>query len=422
MTVQVPSIVFFFAVLSLTVIDRKRLNSIITPFSITAWPFAIIILLVNFVLIYFDFPSISLRSQLFILLNIVLLWLTGFLISFFYNINHSDKNRTIYSNVFKEFARFDLFLILISLIISIIALNHAYTILQKYGGLSFLGDQRFEEMIGVGPVAHLIQVGKVCFLLLLFIFRNSKHKILIIIALIGLFFAIASIQVKYHLIWLFIFGFVFQNLDKPPKWQLKNIILIALILFLIMNMFWISLTLAWGTFDIQDRLIWEFLIKQFLNYFVTGPICLDKWLDWNSIKPDWTLLLVFINFYYVIIGNPIRINAVPYVSNGFLETAPGLYGNVGTSYGVYYMIGGVPLTVLMTILVGVISYVVFFQSRKRNSPLLLYFNMLFLTLAMLTFFVQYFTLLSLYEMTAIFIFFIIVFQLINTVINLKQGQ
>jgi len=332
LSLQIPSIAFFFAVFTLTAIDKKRLNSFLTPFSITAWPFAIIIILVNFVLIYFDFPAITLRVQLFVLLNIFILWLTGFLISFFQNRDILSESKVKFSDVFKDFARFDLFLVVLSLAISVIAINHTYTLLQKYGGLSFFGDKRFEEMILAGPVAHLIQVGKVFFLLLLFKFRNSKHKILVIIALIALFVAIASIQVKYHLLWLFIFGFIYQNLDKPPRIQFKNIVIIALLLFLLMNMFWIALTFAWGTFDVQDRLIWEFLLKQFLNYFVTGPICLDKWMDWNGIKPDWTLLLVFINFYYVIIGNPMRINAVPYVSNGFLETAPGLYGNVGTSY------------------------------------------------------------------------------------------
>ena len=412
---QLTSVAFFISVLLFTVFDRNRLNTLLTPFTITAWPFVVIILSVNFVLIHIQFPPVTLRVQLFILSNLILLWAVGFIISYLFKKNDYKLNRVNYSQVFKEFVRFDLFLIALSMILVFVILNHTYTLLQKYGGWSFIGDQRFEEMIIVGPVAHLVQVAKVCFLLLFFLYKKSKHKILIIITLTGLFLAIASIQVKYHLIWMLIFGFLYNTLDKSPRRQLRSIIWIALMLFLLMNMFWITLTLAWGTFDVENAGIWEFLGKQFLNYFVSGTISLDQWLNWPGIKPDWTLLLVFINVYYVLMGYPNRIEAVPYVSNGFLETAPGIYGNVGTSYGVYYLIGGFSLTYVMTLAVGIISYIIFYKSRTEGKPILLYINMLLLTMALLSFFVQYFTLLSLYEMTAILIFFIFIFKFINSV-------
>jgi len=47
------------------------------------------------------------------------------------------------------------------------------------------------------------------------------------------------------------------------------------------------------------------------------------------------------------------------------------------------------------------------------TPYLLFFNMISMTLGSLTFFVQYFTLLSLYEMVFIFIIFIVIFQVLN---------
>jgi hypothetical protein len=416
---QLTSVAFFISVLSLTVFDRKRLNTLLTPFTITAWPFVVIILSVNFALIHIQFPPVTIRVQLFILSNLILLWAVGFIISYLYKVNDYKSNRVNYSQVFKEFVRFDLFLISLSMILVIVILNHTYTLLQKYGGWSFIGDQRFEEMIIVGPVAHLVQVAKVCFLFLFFLYKKSKHKILIIITLAGLFLAIASIQVKYHLIWMLIFGFLYNTLDKSPRRQMRSIIWIAIILFLLMNMFWITLTLAWGTFDVENPGIWEFLGKQFLNYFVSGTISLDQWLNWPGIKPDWTLFIVFMNIYYVIMGYNYRITFVPYVTHGFLETAPGVYGNVGTSYGVYYLIGGIPLTYAVTVGLGFITYIIFYKSRQRGTPILLYLNMLFLTLSLLSFFGQYFTLLSLYEMTAIFLIFIFIFKIINSVYETK---
>jgi oligosaccharide repeat unit polymerase len=401
------------SVLSLTIFDKNRLNSILTPFTVTAWPFVIIILTVNFLLLNFDFPPVTLRAQIFILLNIFLLWIIGYILSFFNLKYESNENRVIYSEVFKPFARFDIFILILSQIFVIIILYSSYQLIQQFGGWAFIADDRYEEMMSIGPVAHVVQLARVCFLLLLFVYKHSKHKALIILSLFSLFIAIASIQVKYHIIWLFIIGFLYINSDKKPSRQFRNVAILGLILVLLMNMFWIVLTLAWGTFDVENEIVWEFFLKQFLNYFVSAPICLDRWLDWSNIQPDWTILLVFQNMYYVIMGMPYRLNAVDYVNYGFLETVPGISSNVGTSYGVYYLIGGMPFTIFMTILISFFSYIVYFQSRRRRSPIILYFNLLMLTLGVLSFFVQYFTLFSLYELTAFFMIFIAILNIIN---------
>ena len=78
--------------------------------------------------------------------------------------------------------------------------------------------------------------------------------------------------------------------------------------------------------------MWNFFFTQFMNYLVTGPILLDRWIDLANIKPDWSLFIVFINFTNLIMGKTAMLNAVPYVSHGFMETAPGLTFNIGTSY------------------------------------------------------------------------------------------
>ncbi len=79
MTVQIPSLVFFMAILALTIIDARRLNTIITPFTVTAWPFAIISLVTNFILGYLRFPPMTMRVHLFVLVNLVIIWLIGYI-------------------------------------------------------------------------------------------------------------------------------------------------------------------------------------------------------------------------------------------------------------------------------------------------------------------------------------------------------
>jgi len=415
MTIQLPSLIFFLTILSLTIVDAKRLNTIITPFSVAAWPFVIISLSVNFMLGALKFPPVTIRAHFFILLNLIIIWLVGFIVSHFLKTEHiSDSVSDIY-DIFKPFVKYQYVLMIISVVSIIIVLFRVYDLIRQYGGWWFFGDKRYEQMIIVGPAAHVVQLAKACFLLLFFIYKHSNRKIWIIFTFLGLGIAIASIQVKYHLIWLLIIAFLYLNLPRSPSKQLKGIARIGLLVLVVMNIFWISLTFAWGTFSIQSKGIWNYLVNNSINYFVAGPILLDRWLDLGNIKPDWTMLIVFKNFFNVIMGDPSRIHFVPYVSHGFFQTAPGLFSNVGTSLGVYFMIGGYPFTIFMTTLISFFSYFIYFLSFRTKNPILLYLNFIFLTIGVMTFYGQYFTTVPLYEMSAIYIVFILIFQVLNSV-------
>lgn len=413
MILQLTSLMFAGVVTCLTVFDKRRLDTILTPFTVTAWPFVLVSLLVNFGLVFLQFKPMTLRVHFFILVNLLILWFSGYVLSFFINKGNQSLNKTPLMEVFQPFNRYEFLLIIISWLIIGATLYRAYNLLRLYGGFSFLGDFRFEEMMIVGIVAHLIQVGKVCFLLLCFIYKSSRHKGLIWLTLIGLFIAIAAIQVKYHLLWLLIMTYFFYYLEKPVKFQIKSLSIVILGVIVIMNLFWILLTLAWGTFSFSSRGIHEFLIKQTMNYITTGPVALDQWLNHGNSKPAWTLLIVLLNLKNVIIGNSLRLSSLNYVNLGFIETAPGLTSNVGTAYGVYYLIGGWIFTLFMTVLTSIFSYWIFYKARQIKNPYLIFFNLLALTLGALTFFVQYFTLVSLYEMAALYVILVGLFKLGN---------
>jgi oligosaccharide repeat unit polymerase len=355
----------------------------------------------------------TMRVHLFILVNLIIVWLIGYIFSQVYRIKGTDTVTVDIKAVFKPFVRYQYFLMLLSLVLSIIIFFRVYSLMKEYGGWWFFGDERFEEMMIIGPVAHLIQVAKVCFLLLLFIYPHSKRKIFIIITLFGLFIAIALIQVKYHLIWLMIIGFLYLNIPKKLSGQLKGVAMITLLVFIMMNVFWISLTFAWGTFSIENESIREYLFNNSINYFVSGPILLDRWLDWPFSRPDWILLTVFQNILNILMGIPIRVDFIPLISHGFLETAPGITSNVGTSIGLYYMIGGYPFTFFMTTLISVCSYFFYYKAIRMKSSIWIYLNFIFLTMMMMSFYGQYFTTISPFEMTFIFILLIYIFKSLN---------
>ncbi len=393
-------------------LESKRLKNMITPFIFAAIPLLVIFILNNFVLIYFQFPPISLKSQLFIALCLFITFLVGFFLSKLFRQITPVSNK-IFTNFGNEFSKFDPLIIFIAWGIIFVILHRSFSLMRQHGGFAYFGNQEYEDKMIVGFVAHLVQFGKVLFLFLIFTISKTKYKKLSVITLVGLGIAIASIQVKYHIMFIILMAFLFYTFAKPVKKQIKILGISGLILFLLMNVFWIALTLAWGTFGFAKTGVWEFLLKQTLNYFVTGPIVLNTWLMHPGVKPDWTLLVVFINFYYFITGSFLRINTIPLLNLYFQQTAPGLYSNVGTAYGVYYLIGGMPFTVFMVIIVSLISYLFYFLALKKYNSYFMFLTLLFVTLNLLSFFGQYFTFLSIYEMTFLFFAMIIFFKSIN---------
>jgi len=146
---------------------------------------------------------------------------------------------------------------------------------------------------------------------------------------------------------------------------------------------------------------------------LTGPIVLDGWLDLAGIKPDWTLFIIPLNFYYMIIGSPLRIDAVQFVSNGFETLGPGVVSNVGTSFGTYYLIGGFPFAIFITILFAILCYHIYCTSFKSYNYFTLFLTWFLLTICTLSFFVQYFTLLPFYEFPLFFLLLVFLLKSLN---------
>jgi oligosaccharide repeat unit polymerase len=407
---QLSSLVLFFAVVGLTVNEKKRLNNLYTPFTVTAWPFVIITLLVNFVIHSIGFPMISVRANYFILLNLILIWLVGFVIFYF---NDKKINTGSYSTEFFEFHRYKYFFLILAWIIMVITYQRASLLIASKGGWWYIGTDEFGREILRGLAAHFIMLGKVCFIFLAAIYLKAKKSILYYLSLLVLAACIFIAQNKYHLMMVLLMVFFMSNIQKNVKQQVFQIIKISLFLISLFFLYIIVVAVGWQTRTFATLRIWDYFYKMFLNYLVSGPIILDNWLNFPSIKPDWTMFMPFIDLWNFLLGSPKTIFQVPLLSKGFIETLSGFHSNVGTSFGVYYMIGGISFTVFMTILISIVSYYFYFKTFKSPNPLNIFFNTLFLSLGVLSFFVQYFTLFSMYEMCFSYIFIVLVLRTIN---------
>jgi len=410
---QLTSIAFLLTILLLTVHEKNRLNTLVTPFTVTAWPFVVIAILVNYFLIYLGYKPVTMRVQLFILLNLIILWVVGYLIDIF--IIPKGSNISIKKNdeVFKELHRYEWLIIVLSWFAIAIIIRRVFSLFNKYGGFVFIGDSRFENMMVHGSAAHMGEIAKICFVLLGIFFRFSRRRIIVFMTLFGLFISLAALQVKYHLLWVLIMLFIYNIIEMPVSKQWRALIWTGISVLLVMNLFWILLTIAWKTFSFSNVGVWKFLFDHTMLYISSSLINLEQWLNHPNIKPGSTLFSVIFNMKYIIVGNPFRYNPMPDTTIGFIKISDTILSNTGTAYGVFYIIGGPVFVLLMTVLLSVIYYQVFFQSRRNNSPYIIFMNIFFMTLATLTFFSEYFTSLSLYETIFLYIILITIFKILN---------
>lgn len=409
MTDLLSSFVLLFFVLGLTLAEKKYLNNLFTPFTATAWPFAIISMMINLVAVRLEFFPVTARANYFILLNLFIIWLVGFLMF------HSQKKsleKQNYIEVFSEFREFRYFLLFLSWIVIITVFLKVISILGREGW-HYIGTNEFEKKMTQGPVAHLTIMGKALLILAVLILWDSKKSWLDYLTMVLLGISILSLMVKNHIMWVVLIIFFIFNLNLAPKLQFKKVVNIVLFLITLFMVNYFILIFGWGTFSVSNPSMWEYIFGWFFNYLISGTILLDRWMDLAYTSPWWTPFIVFINLKNVIIGNPERIDFVKFVAPGFMHSSPKFYSNVGTSFGTFYLIGGFPFTFLVTMSTATLSYWFYLKSFYFKNPITIFIAAVFLTSGLLSFFGQYFTILSVYEMTFFYLFFIGIFKLIH---------
>jgi len=397
-------------VLLLSIIEINYTKNIFSPFTVTAWPYAIISILVNTFAVSIGFLPVSVRANFFILLNLSLVWITGLII---YVLGSKKSYQpTDYANVFGKYDKYQGAIYLVAWTIIAVVLVKIFLILSQ-NGLWYIGTDDYENLMIVGLVAHLIQVAKILLILLVLISWNHKKGFLYYVTVIMLSLIIISIKVKYHIVWVILILFFIKNISRPLEIQSKNLIKIFAFVIVIFFLNYLAMFYTLDYFALTNKNMWQYILGLFYNYTMSGPILLDSWLDLANTKPWWSMLIVFINAKNVIVGDPLRLNAVDFVSPGFMRVSSEHLSNVGTSFGVYVLIGGITFTILMTIVIAAISYYFYYHSRGSKNPISIFLNAVFLTMGFLSFFVQYFTLLSLYEMFIFFCIFILIFEIFN---------
>jgi hypothetical protein len=407
---QFATLSFGIAIFGLTYFEKQRVKSVITPFTVSAWPFVFISLLVNFALVDIGYPHVSQRALYFILANLLIGWIAGLVFQrkAIHRSQLSDMTSKLRADLDILYA-WRLPIMLISWILSIYVLREIYTTAMAGGGLWFVGSREFEKEMATGLLAHLLQVGRALFLLLFFATWKKKKSIFVWGTLILLGVVSSANQVKYPIMWLALIVLFTYNNHKTPKQQIRNISFAGILIVLL---FLSLMSITFLTWDFNLPNVTDYLFHQFMSYLASGPIMLDVWLDYPGIKPEWTLLLVMENLSHVISGNPYRIIGIDMLNLGFLPIYGSYTSNVGTSFGVYYLVGGVSFSFAISAFFYGLAYFLYYKARIYEYFIIFFFSNYILAILSLSFFVQFFTLVTFWELPVIFIGFYIIIRIL----------
>ncbi|MEL6820377.1 MAG: O-antigen polymerase [Calditrichota bacterium] len=409
MTNLLSTTVLCSSVLMLTIAESRRLGSLLTPFTTIAWPLAAISLIVNAVAVHMDFFPVTPRVNYFILLNLFLIWMVGYVMT---PRQGEPFQRPDYQSIFSEFRRFKPILIALSWVVIAIVFQRVLSLLAAKDWW-FIASEEFEELIVLGLAAHMVQLAKVLVILLITILWNQKKSWLDKITITCLILCIIAIKVKYHLIWTVLIIFFIKNLMLERNLQLRKMLVIVSSVICIFIANYLFMFFAFTEFSFGNQGMWRFIIGWLFNYLLSGPILLDKWMELSFTEEWWVPFIVFLNIKNVITGNPERLSGVTNVNPGFDYVSPEYISNVGTSFGAYYLIGGFFFTLLSSVLIAIAAYYFYYKIRQKPGPIVIFIASVFLTMTTLSFFGQYFTLLSVYEMTAFYIILVSLFKSIN---------
>lgn len=382
--------------------EKKKFGTIITPFSMMAWPYVIVVTLINFGGVFFGFFPVNLKSILFVIGCLIFFQAGGIIVQLFFPPTVTKKesiNIDSYTldHFFNYYRPLFVFLAVVSICVGLINLLQA---VQTAGGWLGIASSKFEEAYGKGLLAHIMTINRAAFL---FLFADYLHKkrISILMLIVLMFITVLVLQIKNHIITLVIGGLFFAYLFKLIKFNLKKIIIYVVLIYLMFN---ISYGIGFSKIGISNAYsskVQLYLLSHFFTYLFGGPIGFSEILQ-NPVYPLYTYKEVFaviVNIYNALSGDK---NVVDVIFNQWIPVSS-IYkyfhsSNVFTMFGMLYMYIGLYGTYLYLFFLGIISYWLRWLALKNiynvGWKLIYAFLLSYLTLS---FFGLFFNTLLIYE-------------------------
>lgn len=396
--------------------EYYRFGTFVTPFGAMAWPYTIVVLMINLAGRHFGFYSVSLQSVIFMMIGFIFFLLGSIL---YHLVIFREEKKMIYEDDKKEVIRlFDYYrpLFIFLAIVSIFAgLIHFFQCINQYG-YENIWQMEFRTAYGTGALSHVIILSRPAFIFLFADYILKKKKSILFLLLFMLIIVFMR-QSKYHIFGLILGGYffsIFHNLIRFSYKKIMGYVLIVFILFV--ATYYIGFFAVGSDYALAQKTnIW--LMNLFFTYLFGGPIGFSEILN-NTVYPLYSakeIIAVPINLIKFICGekNFIDIiirNWIPVSDHYDMFHSSNIFGMVG----MLYMYLGLKITFLVLYFLGFSSYSLLgIANRSKNfiSAQLIYaFIMCYLTVS---FFDLYFNKLPVYEAIAFMLFFPILYDFLR---------
>ncbi|MBN2031114.1 oligosaccharide repeat unit polymerase [bacterium] len=381
--------------------EKHQDGTMITPFGVIAWPYAIIVSMINLGGIYFGFFSVSLKSIVFVMLCLLFFLVGGRGIGMIFQYRKENKN--VFFNPIEKLTElldfYRPFFISIAIISIVIGYINLYLSLDQNGWF-FLASKEFEESYGKGLLAHITLLNRPAIIFLFADYLIHKKKSILLL-LILMFVTILILQIKNNIMTIILSCIYFGYFYSIMKLNIKKIIIYALIIYGIFNISYVIGFSRIGIVNAYSFKVQHYLLNQFFTYLFGGPIGFSEILT-DPTYPLYQFDAIFavpFNLYNTIIGNPDLVNVIFYhwipVSNIYQYFH---LSNVFGIFGMLYMYIGPYATWIYMFLLGTSIYYIRFLAFKKNAfigfQLIYVFMISYLTIS---FFGLYFNILIVHE-------------------------
>jgi len=383
--------------------EKTRFDTFITPFGVLAWPYTLVVTMINLGGVHFGYFPVSLKCILFIILCLVFFLLGGYTVLAFFRgrVDELFIDKKTHSNIgyfFDLYRPLFVFLAIISVLSGFVQLR---LLISEYGWLE-VGTRNFKIAYGSGPLGHLMMLSRPAFIFLFAAYLNSRKSYLLII-LISLFIVVLFRQVKYHVIVIFLGGLYLSYYYRIFRFSLKMALIYILIIYFLFN---ISYVVGFSTLGIghaYSSKVQAFLFNHFFTYLFGGPIGFSEILNDISypIGGVREIFSVPINMYKVLTGDEQLVTIVhkKWIS---ISTIYQYFHSSNTFglFGMTYMYLGKLGSLIYVFFIGVMAYLFMSLSvlyrRSLGIQLVYVFILGFLTLS---FFGLYFNMLTFVEIS-----------------------
>jgi len=427
MEAAVGSLILLTFCIAISYWECTRYGTYITPFGVMAWPYAVVVFMINFGGKHFGFFPVSFISISYMILCYIFFLLGGMIIVQL--LQRKDERITPIAstaknigNLFNFYRPLFVFLAIVAIIAGSI---HFYQSVGEVGGLRNIGSQDFDRIYGTGFLSHLQNLSRIVFIFFVGDYMVKKRKYLLPL-LVMAFMVIFIRQVKYHVMGLVLGAFYFSILNGIVKFSIKKVILYAFIIFLLFNATYYVGFLAVGldyTFASRTQLR---LLNHFFTYLFGGPIAfseifLDPRYPFYSLKEIIAPPINIVKFLLQdsdLVDIIIR-NWVPVSNNIDMFNAANIFGAIG----MLYMYLGSYSTLIYLFLLGILSHLVWILSLrvKHAIGIQLVYSLLMAYLT-ISFFDLYFNKLVFFEASVYMLTIPPIYLGIKTIINLSNKK